>query len=180
MPWQMMVVSSALGVFAFAYFLPVLPFKNKKRLRDFGWLKITVLASVWTTATSVLPILYLQKNIGDYPFEILLRFVFIFTLCIVFDIRDMRKDLQNNIHTLPHTVGVANSYHLINFTLTLFALLSIVQYIRYPHPGKLVGAMLTALITWLVVRYLRRRPSDRAYLGMADGVMLVYALLVLY
>ncbi len=179
MRFQMIAASTALGVFAFAYFLPLLPHKEKKRLRDFGWLKITVLASVWTIATSVLPILYLQKNSADYPFEILLRFVFIFTLCIIFDIRDMQKDMQNNITTLPNKVGIANSYLLINFTLVLFSMLSIVQYVRFPFPARLAGALLTALITWLVVRYLRRHPSDRAYLCMADGVMLVYAALVL-
>src|ERR1700744_4348164 len=46
-----------LGAFTFAYSWPLLPFKHKKSLRDFGWIKIIVLASVWTISTSVLPIL---------------------------------------------------------------------------------------------------------------------------
>jgi 4-hydroxybenzoate polyprenyltransferase len=177
--WQMIAGCLILGAFTFAYSWPLLPFINKKRLRDFGWLKILVLACVWTIATSVLPILSDGKNIRDYPFEIMVRLAFIFTLCIVFDIRDMRADLQNNIHTLPYTVGIRNSYRLINVTLLLFALLSIAQYIHYPLNERLAGALATAIITWIVVLYLRKHPSERAYLGLADGVMLVYALLIL-
>ena len=176
----MMVGCILLGTLTFAYSWPLLPLKNRKRIRDFGWLKIIVLASVWTIATSILPILTESKNIMDYPFEVLVRFAFIFTLCVVFDIRDMQKDLQNNIYTLPHKVGIRNSYLLINITLTLFAVLSIIQYFRYPSLGdRLAGALLTAIITWTVVLYLRKHPSERGYLGLADGVMLVYALLVL-
>ena len=173
------VAAIALGVFAFAYFLPILPFSAKKRLRDFGGLKIIVLASVWTIATSVLPMLYWQKNIGNYPFEILVRLVFIFTLCIIFDIRDMQTDLTNNISTLPHKVGIRNSYRLINTTLVLLVVLSVVQYMRHPYAIRFTGALLTAMFTWIVARYLQKRPSERAYLLLADGVMLLYALLVL-
>jgi 4-hydroxybenzoate polyprenyltransferase len=173
------LASIVLGIFAFAYFLPVLPFKNKRRLRDFGSVKIIVLAGVWTTATSVLPMLFWQKNISSYPLEIFIRLVFIFTLCVVFDIRDIRADVSNNINTLPNKVGLRNSYLLINFMLLLFVALSVVQYGRYPSAARLAGALLTALVTKMVVIYLRRHPSEKAYLFLADGVMLVYSALVL-
>jgi 4-hydroxybenzoate polyprenyltransferase len=178
-PVAVLAASGVLGVFAFAYFLPLLPFKNKKRLRDFGGLKIIVLTGVWTTATSILPMLYWQKPLTAYPFEIVLRFVFVFALCVAFDIRDIRADLRNNISTLPNKVGLRNSYRLINLSLLLFAGLSVVQYLRYPDGIRLAGALLTSVITWAVVGYLRNNSSDRAYLLLADGVMLLYALLVL-
>jgi len=179
LPWPLVIGCIILGSFAFAYSFPLLPFKDKKRLRDFGWLKILVLAGVWTISTSVLPILASGGNITEYPFEIMVRFAFIFTLCIVFDIRDMQADLQNNIYTLPHKVGIRNSYRLIKFTLLLFVILSIAQYLHYPFEKRLAGALATAIITWIVVVYLRKHPSERAYLGLADGVMLVYAALIL-
>jgi 4-hydroxybenzoate polyprenyltransferase len=177
--WKMLAGCGVLGLFAFMYSLPLLPFKNIKRLREVGWLKITTLAGVWTIVTSILPILYLDKNIGDYPFEIALRLTFIFALCIVFDIRDAQKDIENDIQTLPNRVGLENSYRLINAMLITFSLLSVIQYARYPEPVRLIGALLTAVITRLVVSYLKNHPTDRAYLGLGDGVMLVYALLVI-
>jgi len=179
LPLALQLSSIGLGIFAFAYFLPLLPFGDKKHLRDFGWVKISVLAGVWTMATSVLPILYWDKNISNYPFEILMRLVFIFTLCVIFDIRDMQADEVNNITTLPHKVGIKNSYILINVTLALLIVLSIIQYARYQVFERFVGALITVIITWLVVRYLKQYPSERAYMLLADGVMLVYAILVL-
>lgn len=177
---KMLVGCIVLGAFTFAYSWPLLPFANKKSIRDFGWLKILVLASVWTISTSVLPMLTMGKSIQDYPFEILARFAFIFTLCVVFDIRDMQADLLNNIHTLPHRMGIKNSYLLINITLAIFAMLSVIQYMHYPFlGGRLAAALVTAITTWLVVFYLRKHPTERGYMGLADGVMLVYALLVL-
>ena len=178
MPLSIIYVSGMLGIFAFAYFLPMLPFENKRRLRDFGWLKIAVLAGVWTIATSVLPMLYWQKNIGQYPAEILLRLLFIFTLCIIFDIRDMQIDQKNNITTLPQKVGLENSYRLIDITLILFVVCCFMQYTRFHEGGRLLSSLVTAVVTRVVTGYLRRQPSDRAYLALADGVMLVYAILV--
>ena len=176
---QLQLSAIGLGIFAFAYFLPLLPFGDKKHLRDFGWVKISVLAGVWTMATSVLPILFWHKNISDFPFEILVRLVFIFTLCIIFDIRDMQADQVSNINTLPHKVGIRNSYRLINVTLLLLVALSVIQYARYQMPERFAGAILTVIFTWLVVRYLQKRPSERAYMLLADGVMLFYSVLVL-
>ena len=179
LPWHMLIACSILGIFAFAYTLPLLPFKKKKRLRDYGWLKILVLTTVWTIATSVLPILYYSKSISHYPLEVALRFVFIFTLCVLFDIRDLQTDIQNNLSTLPNKMGIRNSYRLIHFMLVFFVALSILQYIRYPIPARLAGAIITAISIEAVTIYLKKNPTERAYTALADGMMIIYSLLIL-
>ncbi len=179
LPGRVVVLSVVLGAFAFAYSLPLLPFKNKKRLREFWWVKILVLAGVWTTATSVLPMVCLDIPVANYPVEILLRFVFIFALCVLFDVRDIHTDLQSNIDTLPQKIGAANSYKLIYISVALFAALSLVQYSMHPYLPRVAGAMVTATLTVAVVLYLKKFPSAKAYLLLADGVMLVYSTLVL-
>ena len=179
MPVGVIVLSGFIGAFAFAYFLPLLPFREKKRLRDYGWAKIIVLAGVWTVSTSILPMLYHGKDILDYPIEILVRLVFIFTLCVVFDLRDVQSDRRNNIDTLPQKMGILNSYRLIDLALLVFVFLSVLQYMRYPSPARLAGAFVTAVITKIVVGYLREHPSERAYSALADGVMIVYAVSVM-
>jgi 4-hydroxybenzoate polyprenyltransferase len=176
---EVLIAAIILAMFTFTYSWPLLPFRNLKRLREIGWLKILVLAGVWTIVTSILPILYCHASLSDYPYEILLRLMFIFTLCIVFDIRDMRTDSENNITTLPNKVGLENSYRLINIILLLFVIISVVQFIRYPLPDRLAGAFVTAVITKMVVGYLRKYPSGKAYLGLADGLMMFYAVLIL-
>lgn len=180
LPLAIFYACVVLGLLSFAYSLPLLPFKDKKRLKDFGWVKILVLTSVWTIVTSILPMLYWDKPIQQYPFEILLRFVFMFTLCVAFDIRDMQTDKDANIYTLPNIIGLQNSYRLMDAALVLFALLSVVQYLRYPFAGRLIAELLSAVVTAAVIRYSKTHSSDKVYLGFVDGMMLLYALLVLW
>lgn len=180
MSWKILAACGVLGILSFAYSLPLLPFKDKRRLKDFGWIKILVLTSVWTIVTSVLPILYWDRQIADYPYEIVMRFVFMFTLCVAFDIRDMQTDLEADIFTLPNLIGLKNSYILMDITIILFAALSVIQYFRYPSATRLVGELATAVITKVVIVYSKKHPSDKAYLGLVDGMMLLYALLVLW
>ena len=179
LPLRLQVLCLCTGIFAFAYFLPLLPFTSKRHIRDHGWLKITVLTAVWTTATAILPILYWNKPLGGYPFELLLRTVFIFCLCVIFDIRDMQNDHDNNIHTLPNKVGLKNSYKVIHCGLVLFTLLGFMQYLHYHDAGRLAGTLIAAAATTAVTHYLRKKPSDRAYAALADGVMLLYSFIVI-
>ncbi len=176
---RMISIFLTLGLISFAYSLPLLPFKNKRRLRDFGWMKILSLAGVWTIVTSVLPMLYWQRHVADYPFEIIIRFLFIFSLCIIFDIRDLKTDIASNINTFPRIVGLQNSYRVINIVLVLFVLAGIAQYIRYPLWYRIMAVIVTAILTRFVAEYLKKVTSERAYLIYADGLMFVYALLVL-
>lgn len=178
---QMITIFLVLGLISFAYSLPLLPFKhkNKKRLRDFGWIKILSLAGVWTVVTSVLPMLYWQKHISHYPLEILIRFLFIFTLCIIFDIRDVKDDIASNIRSFPQIVGLGNSYRVINVALILFILAGVAQYMRYPAWYRLVAVIVTAIATRMVAEYLKKNPAEKAYLLYADGMMMLYAALVL-
>lgn len=175
---EIFICCVVLAVLSFAYSLPLLPLGGKK-LRDFGWIKITVLSGVWTIVTSVLPILYWNKPLSAFPYEILLRFVLLFILCLAFDIRDMQTDLRANIYTLPNRIGEHNTYRLINSMIVLFILLGIIQYLRYPSLLRLAGDLLTALLTKLAVNYTKKHPSDKAYLGLVDGIMLIYAVILL-
>ncbi len=169
-----------LAALSFSYSIPLLPFKNKKRLKDFGWIKILVLTTVWTIVTSILPILYYKMNIADYPYEILMRFVFMFTLCVAFDIRDMQTDMDAGIATLPNMIGIKGSYRVMSISMISFIVLSCIQYMRYPSMLRLGAELIVAVAVKLVIDYARKKPSDRAYLGLVDGMMLLYAILVLW
>lgn len=176
--YKILLGCGVLALLSFAYSLPLLPFKNKKRIKDFGWVKIAVLTSVWTIVTAALPILYHDLNILDYPYEILMRFVFMFTLCVAFDIRDMQTDMESGIATLPNLIGVKASYGVMSVSMILFLIMSVIQYYRFPVTERLVGEVVVAIATKLVIDYSRKYPSDKAYLGLVDGMMLLYAVLL--
>jgi hypothetical protein len=68
----------------------------------------------------------------------------------------------------------------MDFTILLFLILSIIQYTRYPSPVRLSGEIITAVITKFAIEFTKKYPSDKAYLGLIDGMMLLYGLLVLW
>lgn len=174
--WQICLLLAALS---FAYSIPFLPLKNKHRLKDFGWLKIILLSTVWTSVTAILPIVYHQQIVAHYPFEILLRFVFLFILCLAFDIRDRAVDLEAGIFTIPNRIGLVNTYVLITVLCLLYIVLAIVQYLRFGFADRLGIQLLTAITTYWAIHFVRRHPSDKNYLLFVDGQMLLNGLLIL-
>lgn len=167
-----------LAFLSFAYSIPLLPFSDKKRLKDFGLIKVWILAGVWTMVTCVWPIVYWGKSVFDYPFEVLIRGVFLLALCIAFDIRDMQTDLESGIITLPNFIGVKRSYLITDIAIVVFVVFSLIQYTRYPSVARLSGEMITAVCTKLAISYTRKCPTDRAYLGLIDGMMMLYSVLM--
>lgn len=179
LPLKVIAVSAGLGLLSLGYSLPVLPFPRKKRLKDWGILKLILLALVWTSVTVLMPMLYYNKSFRDYEVEFLLRFVLMLPLCIAFDIRDMETDRENSIYTLPNAIGLRASFRLMDVCLIVFCGLAAWQYLRYPIVSRLASGILIVLLTKGALLFSRIVNTDIFYLLCVDGMMLVYALSVL-
>ena len=94
--------------FALITFLYAVPFLGglQKSLRGINYLKIFVVAVVWSGVTAVIPLLAGRRAL---EVEMLLlftqRLLFIVVLILPFEIRDLRLDL-GDVKTLPQKVGV--------------------------------------------------------------------------
>lgn len=176
---EIFLASIFLGLLSLGYSLPILPFKNKKRLKDFGILKLMLLCFVWSCVTVLLPMLYWDKKFADYEAEFLLRFMLMMPLCIAFDIRDMQVDKSNEIYTVPNTIGLKNSYRLIDISLIIFLILAVIQYIRYPILTRLICGIVVAVITKIVIQLSKKYNSDLYHLLCIDGMMMLYSLLIM-
>lgn len=170
--------SCLLAVLSFAYSIPILPFFRQQRLKDIGWLKGFLLAAVWTLVTAVLPIAYYHQSALNYPFECLLRFIFMLLLCLAFDIRDMKVDQEQGIYTMPSRLGLVNTYALMNGLVVLFIGLAAIQFLRFEQWSRLWVLIVSAFSSIVAIHYVRKHPSDRNYILFVDGQMLLQALLL--
>jgi len=172
----------ALGIIAIItilYSFPLLPFKRKKRLKDFGLLKILTLSYVWTLITVWFPVINLTKITPDFMLVFMQRFIFMFALCLAFDIRDATSDRKNGIRTLPVSLGFRWSYIIINACLILFLVLSILHF-RHTHQFMQLNAMIiSALATYFMTEYAKTKNTDMIYLAGIDGMMMLQAILVM-
>ncbi len=167
-----------LGAIAFLYSFPALPFGKKKRIKDYGFLKIITLALFWTLVTVWFPVSDLSVNRTLYLFIFAKRFVFMFVLCLLFDVRDIDVDSSENINTLPVIVGRKKSYNIARAMVLVFLILSYVQYVLFPETGVFLAMILSALATFIVLELSRKIKSDFFYLAGIDGMMLLQAILV--
>ncbi len=164
-----------LGAITISYSLPVF----KRRLKDFGLLKIAVLTTVWVIATTVLPVVYWHKPLTFFWWKIVLRTELIFALCIAFDIRDMPFDASRNVLTLAGRLGIPKAYHIIDAVLLVFFITGICQLYFERSVLHLIAIAITYIAAKSAITYSRRNAHNHVYLGLIDGVMLLYGVLVI-
>lgn len=179
LPYKVIFVSLGLGLLSLGYSLPILPFPQKRRLKDWGILKLILLSVVWTSVTVLMPMLYYNKSFRAYEVEFMLRLVLMLPLCIAFDIRDMETDKENSIYTLPNAIGITRSYQLMHICLLVFCALVLWQYFRYPILSRLISGFIVSILTYFSIRLSRKVNTDVFYLLCIDGMMLIYGVLVL-
>jgi 4-hydroxybenzoate polyprenyltransferase len=172
------MVLGIIAVITILYSFPLLPFRNKKRLKDFGLLKILTLSYVWTLITVWFPMVTLTRITPGFKLVFMQRFIFMFALCLAFDIRDMVSDGKKGIRTLPVALGKRRSYLIIYASLLLFLILSILHFRYTLHFMQLNGMIISALATYFVIEYAKNKNSDMLYLASVDGMMLLQAILI--
>ena len=172
------IILAILATVAFLYSFPVIPFLKKKRIKDYGFLKIITLALLWTLVTVWFPVnnFLFEKNI--FVFVFFKRFVFMFMLCLLFDIRDIEIDRKENITTLAVFLGKKKSYLLAYNFLIFFVILSFFQFFYFDDKSVLIAMLLSAAATFFTVELTKKINSDFVYLLGIDGMMLLQAILV--
>ena len=120
-PTQYALVIPAL--LSLGYVIPFLG-NRKLRLRDVHFIKIFLIALVWSYVTVLLPLLEYSIVLGLREFGVLLeRILFIFVITLPFDLRDWEIDKRNQVRTIPATIGVKNTLWLALFILSIWCLL---------------------------------------------------------
>lgn len=151
------------------------------RLRQIPFLKIFLIAFVWSLATTLLPIIESEKTFSHIHISVILleRFLFIFAITVPFDIRDMAADNSSGLKTLPLLIGEKKSIVLATSVLFLFVLISLVHY-YFTHQLFLFLAFAVSCVTTLI--FLNNENIKKLqlyYYGILDGTILLQGLLAL-
>ncbi|MEO6684134.1 MAG: UbiA family prenyltransferase [Ginsengibacter sp.] len=167
-----------LGAIAFIYSFPVVPFGKKKRLKEYGILKIITLSLLWTLVTVWFPANRMPYDPALFWFVFVKRFLFMFVLCLLFDMRDTEIDRETGIYTFPVRMGQNRSYYLAYIVLIVFLFLSGFQFVLWGNGGILIAMILSVLVTFIIIQMTKKNQSDFIFLAGIDGMMLLQALLV--
>lgn len=155
--------------------------KHLFRLREIPYLKIFLIAAVWSTSTILLPIFQSHEiSINTNVLLLLLeRFLFIMAITIPFDIRDQEADQLEGLKTLPMLLGEKRSLLLSYLLLLTFFLISFFHY-RSINQGWMIWPIGISASTTFWFLYSKRIRNLRDYhYGILDGTMLLQGILVI-
>ena len=157
------------------YSVPVIPTARGWRpLRDVPLVKGLLIAAVWTGVTVALPARLGVPAVQLDPLLVLLarRFLFVFALTLVFDLRDVVKDAAAGTRTIPLVLGARRTRWLG------WALLAACVLLR---PAGLTNAAFLVLLLPLgaaaaLLAGARPNRPDYYFAGFGDGTLLLPAL----
>jgi 4-hydroxybenzoate polyprenyltransferase len=171
-----------LGILTFFYSFPVSGNKNYFfGLREVPYLKIFLIAFVWSATTILLPIIQANSKIIE-PHVMMLfaeRFFFIFAITIPFDIRDMQADQDAGLKTIPLLMDKNKALSLSYISLSICFVISILHY-KMQNNWFIIEAIFVSLLTtylFLKINYFRN--LHKYYYQILDGTLLLQGLLVL-
>ncbi|SMO38599.1 UbiA family prenyltransferase [Solitalea koreensis] len=167
------------GIIALSYSLPFIA-KLKGGLRQVPGLKTFLVAGVWALGTVLLPIL--QAGIELHLTQIIIlfakRFVFIFVLALLFDLRDIDSDRKFGLKTLATLLGPAQTKILCLFLLAS-QLFLIINFNSAIAQQVFIGLLASSLLTSYFVILASSKRNDYFCLFWVDGLMITHYLLVL-
>lgn len=127
-----------------------------KTLREVSYLKIIVVAIVWSGFTVLLPAVDTEKEITlNIVFLMLQRFLIVVVLILPFDIRDVKYDAIS-LQTIPRKIGVEKTKRL-GLILMVFSLL--LEYLL--NPSSIVKTPFM-IFFFLVILFLMRAKTNQS------------------
>ena len=161
----------------------VLPFvKGEKRLRDFDYIKIFLIAIVWGVITVLMPILEQTTTLEIGHLLILFeRMFFIFAITLPFDIRDLKIDEHIDVKTIPGRIGIKKTKQLAQFCLFMVLFLAVLNWFTWTYSvGHLIGLFFSCFATLWFLEKSDQTDADYFFTGLMDGTMILQFLLVVF
>ena len=179
---EVLITLAPIAILTLFYSVPV--FGNKKsffRLREIPYLKIFLIAFVWSASTILLPIIQSNSSFNKANVIAMLveRFFFVFAITIPFDIRDIEGDKLAGLKTIPILFNENKSNVLSYLSLFIFFLISLFHY-QLQNRWFIIWALsISTLTTFVFLKTKKIRTFPYYHYGILDGTMLLQGLLVL-
>lgn len=167
------------GLLALLYVSPIL--KNRKRIRDFPYVKLFLVGLVWTWVCVVIPIKDMNIYMTNQHWLIIVeKCLFIIAITIPFDIRDLHIDQLHQIKTIPVILGPKNS-KIVSLILLLLAwiCMSFNYLLQDLNFGIWSALSISYFFSMVVVRIINQGSHDYYFSGILDGTILLQFLLIL-
>ncbi len=161
--------------------LYISPLFKKKRLRDLPHIKIFLIAMVWSWITTCIPLIVESSfsgiQIGIIGLE---KFLFVLTITLPFDIRDMQVDDLHQVQTIPLRIGRHKTRTWISILLiSLFIVIVLAFFLNVYSVSQTTGLLVFYIVLNSLIQLALNQDHDYYYSGLLDGTFLLQFLFVL-
>jgi len=167
------------AIITYLYSHPI--FKRIKKLREFNFLKIFLIAGIWGLVTAFIPC---HLNGLDWVATTVLfveRSIFIFALTLPFDARDLEVDKKMKIQTIPGFLGYKNSLNLAIFLLLVFCSLFIYWSCLLGNYSEFEGLVLFATNIFVsILVWFSYKKNDFYHTVILDGMLILQPLIIIF
>jgi 4-hydroxybenzoate polyprenyltransferase len=180
---KVLFVFLAVALLTVFYLVPILKIGNKYiRLREIPYLKIFLIALVWSFSTTLLPVVQSPGSHSQNEILVMLaeRFLFIFAITIPFDVRDQVQDKKSGLKTIPLLINEKNSFQLACVVLLIFCTVSFIHYFVYRSFFMGWALVISGATTFMFLRSHKIRNLRYYHYAVLDGTMLLQGLLVIF
>jgi len=146
----------------------VLPLFNSKRLRDFPFIKIFLIAIVWTWLT--LGMISTELFTPLCAILLIERVLFFLAITIPFDIRDVIVDESISVKTLIHKLGIKKSKLLaLALVIICFCLISYLFFTGLINQSYFYGLSICYVYVAVLIYFSKQGRGDFFFGGLLDG-----------
>lgn len=151
------------------------------RIREIPFLKIFLIALVWSVLTITLPVIYSESTMSKINILTMMaeRFLFVFAITIPFDIRDMNVDKKGSLKTIPLKIGERKSVIYAVRLIIIFIIISLVHYLLINQFFIAVALMISGIITIFCITSKKIRNLQYYHYGILDGMMILQTILTI-
>ncbi len=173
-PLKFMVGFAPIALLAFAYFVP------QTGIRRVMGVKAGIVAVVWTSVTAIYPLIvitgydFLSVLKGANGIIVLQNFLFVFPLCVIYNVRDIDADNIAGVRTFPSIYGLRITIAICIASLLLF---SFVVFYFWNFSATAFLLFLPALISAILIMQAGKEKHDYYYSFLIDGMMLLKGIL---
>ncbi|MBK8620498.1 MAG: UbiA family prenyltransferase [Saprospiraceae bacterium] len=164
-------------VISVLYIFPLFP--GGKRLRDFGLFKIFLLSGTMVYVTVFLPLFAAQIHPAVLLKVVFSRFLFIFLIGLLFDIRDKEVDMANGWKSIPIVLGEVNTRRLSVFILTVIGLTDFYMVYQFIIPIPVFLALVISQFFLFLLIFNAFTLKNKSYYSFLADFLLVIPFLVL-
>lgn len=178
--WNIILLLTIPGILSLLYISPL--FYRGRRLRDLDYIKIFLIAIVWTLIVVVIPLWNSHHSTTTIALLGLEKCLFMLAITLPFDIRDIEIDEQTELKTIAKKLGAQKVKYLAGILLFVaFGLSGILFISGIMDLYFLLIIGISYILSFWMIHVCTNKKHDFYFSGILDGTMMIpFVLLLLY